>query len=184
MAKQTKAGRILAWVYVLVFIGTACNPIHKVQRAIVTLNNYPEYGASYCSGRFPAKEHVIYRDSIVLDTIYVDGEVVTDTLYRHDTTIITRTSPSKIITKTVVKYKEVQVENTARVKEKENLYLACEDRYQKLYLKWELTDADRRSWRSKFWWVLLVAAGAVIGYLTKQPWWSRVVKQIQKQIKK
>lgn len=162
----------------------ACNPERKLQKAINTLNNHPNVAAQYCGDRFPPKEITIYKDSITLDTIYESGEVVADTFYKHDTTIIIRTSPNKIVTKTITKYKEVQIENTAKIQEKEKLYTDCEKRYHELYTKLELTDAERKSWRSKFWWILFVAIGAIIGYLTKQPWWATLMRQLQKQIKK
>lgn len=176
-----EARRILVWVCVFMFI--SCNPEKKLQKAITTLSSNPEKSAAFCADRYPVKELVIYRDSITLDTIFLELERV-DTLYQNDTCYIITTSPNKIITKTVTKYKEVQVENTARIQEKEKLYQACEKNYHDLYTKLELTEADKRGWRSKFWWVLFVAIGAIVGYLTKQPWWATLLKQIQKQVKK
>lgn len=174
--------RFFYFLVAILFI--SCNEAKQIQKAKNRLSTHPLEAAEFCGTLFPVKERVIYRDSITLDTIYQEGEVVTDTLYKHDTTIIIRTSPNKIVTKTITKYKEVQVENTAKLQEKEKLYIDCEKRYHDLYTKLELTDAERKSWKSKFWWILFVAIGAIIGYLTKQPWWATLVKQLQKQIKK
>lgn len=167
----------------LAILLVGCDPANKLQKAINRLNANPLEAARFCGDRFPPKEITVYRDSISLDTIYLEY-TRTDTMVVNDTVRITITSPAKVITKTITKYKEVQVENTAKVQEKEKLYLACEDRYQKLYVKWELTEQSKKSWRSKFWWVLFVAIGAIIGYLTKQPFWATLLKQLQKQMKK
>lgn len=173
--------RLVAILIIATFIA-ACNPGRQLQKAKDRLSANPLEAASFCADRFPPKEITVYKDSVYLDTIYLELTRV-DTMVVNDTVKITVTSPTKIVTKTVVKYKEVQIENTAKIKEQEKLYLACEDRYQKLYVKWELTEQDKKGWRSKFWWVLFVAMGAVIGYLTKQPWWASVLKQLQKAVK-
>ena len=109
----TKVRRILTWVCVFAFMGS--NAARKVEKAINTLNNHPDKAASYCSNRFPSKDTIIYRDSLVLDTLYDLTPVEVDTIYKNDTTIVTITSPAKTIVKTITKIKEITKEPTQKI---------------------------------------------------------------------
>ena len=158
--------RILVWVCVFAFAG--CNPSRQLDKAINTLNKYPEKAASYCSNRFPSKDTVIYRDSLVLDTLYDLTPVEIDTIYKDSICIVTVTSPAKTIVKTITKIKEITKEPTQKIEEQRQLYLACESRYQKLFVNWEDAEAQRKSWKERFLWLLLVVA-AIMGYALRKP---------------
>lgn len=161
-----KVRRILVWVCVFVFVG--CNPSRKIEKAINTLNNHPDKAASYCSNKYPTKDTVIYRDSLVLDTLYDLTPVQIDTIFKADTTIITVTSPAKTIVKTITKVKEITKEPTQKIEEQRQLYLACESRYQKLFVSWQESEKQRKDWKERFFWLLLVLA-ALLGYALRKP---------------
>ena len=162
----TKVRRILTWVCVFAFIG--CNPARKVERAINTLNNNPDKAAQFCANKYPSKDTIIYRDSLVLDTLYDLTPVEVDTIYKNDTTIVTITSPAKTIVKTITKIKEITKEPTQKIEEQRQLYLACEKRYQELYIKYEGEEVAKKKWRERFWWILIVAA-ALLGFTIRKP---------------
>lgn len=162
----TKVRRMLTWACVFAFIG--CNPARKVERAINTLNNNPDKAAQFCANKYPTKDTIIYRDSLVLDTLYDLTPVEVDTIYKSDTTIVTITSPAKTIVKTITKIKEITKEPTQKIEEQRQLYLACESRYQKLFVSWEQSEKQRKDWRERFFWILLVLA-ALLGYALRKP---------------
>ena len=157
---------MLTWACVFVFMG--CSTSRKVERAINILNNNPDRAAEFCLNKYPSKDTIIYRDSTVLDTIYSLTPVQVDTIFKADTTIITVTSPTKTIIKTVTKYKEVTKEPTAKIEEQRQLYLACEKRYQELYIKYEGEEVAKKTWRERFWWIFIVAA-ALLGFTIRKP---------------
>lgn len=173
----------MRYAILLLLLAVACNPQRQLQKAKNLLGDNPLEASKFCSDRFPSRDSVVYRDTIKLDTMYV-GLLQIDTLRREDTVVIVRTSPSKVITQTKIQYKEVVKTDPAKTEEQRQLYLACEGRYQKLYIKWEQSDKERKGWKSRFWWALFVAIGAVIGYFTKQPFWAALAKQLGKKLKK
>jgi hypothetical protein len=172
----------MRYIVLLSLLAIACNSQKQLQKAKNRLGDNPLEAARFCSTLFPAKDSVVYRDTIKLDTMYV-GLLQVDTLRREDTVVITKTSPSKIITQTKIQYKEVVKTNPAKIEEQRQLYLSCEARYQRLYLKWDQSEKQKKDWRSRFWWVLFVAIGAVIGYFTKQPFWAALAKQLGKKLR-
>ena len=171
----------MRYIVLLSLLVIACNSQRQLQRAKNRLSDNPLEAARFCSNLFPSKDSIVYRDTITLDTMFIDLLQI-DTLWREDTVVITKTSPSKIVTKTKIQYKEVVKTDQSKTEEQRQLYLACEERYQKLYLKWEQTDKERKGWKTKFWWILFVAIGAVIGYFTKQPFWAALAKQVGKKL--
>lgn len=171
----------MRYLLLLLPVLAACNTQRQLQKAKDRLSDNPLEAARFCSDKFPGKDSVVYRDTIKLDTMYV-GLLQVDTVRREDTVVITKTSPSKIITQTKIQYKEVVKTDQSKIEEQRQLYLACEERYQKLYLKCEQAEKERKAWRTKFWWVLFVAIGAVVGYFTKQPFWAALAKQITKKL--
>lgn len=172
----------MRYIILLSLLAVACNSQRQLQKAKNRLGDNPLEAARFCSTLFPGKDSVVYRDTITLDTMFIDLLQI-DTLWREDTVVITKTSPSKIITQTKIQYKEVVKTDPAKTEEQRQLYLACEGRYQKLYLKWEQSDKERKGWKSRFWWALFVAIGAVIGYFTKQPFWAALAKQLGKKLR-
>jgi hypothetical protein len=155
--------RYIFWLLLL----TACSQERRVQRAIGVLSQDPSASASYCSNRFPSKDTTIYKDSLVfLDTLYQISPA--DTVLREDTIVITKTSPSKTITKTIVQTKEIIRQPTDKIEEQRQLYLSCEKRYQALYLKWEETEKQRKAWKERFWWLIVLLA-AILGFTLRKP---------------
>ena len=160
-----------------------CSSEKQIQRAKNRLSANPLEAAAFCSASFPNKETIIYRDSLTLDTIYLELERV-DTLIENDTVRIITTSPAKVITKTLVKYKEVQVENTAKVEQQRQLLIKCEGRYDVLEKKFEKSEEQRKAWRKKFYWIIFVILGFAVGYVLKQPTLTTILKKTIKNLKK
>ena len=153
----------------LLLLLTACSQERKVQRAVDVLSQEPSAAALFCSNRFPSKDTTIYKDSLVfLDTLYQLSPAEIDTIVREDTIVIVKTSPSKTITKTIVKTVEIVKQPTEKIEEQRQLYLSCEKRYQVLYLKNEETEKQAKQWKERFWWLLLLAA-ALFGFTIRKP---------------
>ena len=161
-----------------------CSSEKQIQRAKNRLSANPLEAASFCSTSFPNKETIIYRDSVMaLDTIFLEL-TRTDTIVENDTIRIVTTSPAKVITKTLVKYKEVQVENTAKVEQQRQLLIKCEGRYDTLQKKFEKSEEQRKAWRKKFYWIIFVILGFAVGYVLKQPTLTTILKKTIKNLKK
>lgn len=160
-----------------------CSSEKQIQRAKNRLSANPLEAAAFCSTSFPNKETIIYRDSLTLDTIFLEL-TRTDTIVENDTVRIVTTSPAKVITKTLVKYKEVQIENTAKVEEQRQLLIKCEGRYDALQKKFEKSEAERKAWRKKFYWIIFVILGFAVGYVLKQPTLTTLLKKTIKNLKK
>ena len=160
-----------------------CSSEKQIQRAKNRLSANPLEAAAFCSASFPNKETIIYRDSVTLDTIYLEL-TTTDTIVENDTVRIITTSPAKVITKTLVKYKEVQVENTAKVEQQRQLLIKCEGRYDVLQKKFEKSEEQRKAWRKRFYWIIFVILGLAIGYALKQPTLSSILKKTIKNLKR
>lgn len=160
-----------------------CSSEKQIQRAKNRLSANPLEAASFCSTLYPSKETIIYRDSLTLDTIFLEL-TRTDTIVENDTVRITTTSPAKVITKTLVKYKEVQTENKAKLEEQRQLLIKCEGRYDALRKKFEKSETERKAWRKKFYWIIFVILGFAIGYVLKQPTLTTILKKTIKQLKK
>ena len=160
-----------------------CSSEKQIQRAKNRLSANPLEAAAFCSASFPNKETIIYRDSLTLDTIYLELERV-DTLIENDTVRIITTSPAIVITKTLVKYKEVQIENTAKIEEQRQLLIKCEGRYDALQKKFENSEEQRKAWRKKFYWIIFVILGFAVGYVLKQPALSSILKKTIKNLKR
>ena len=160
-----------------------CSSEKQIQRAKNRLSANPLEAAAFCA-RFPNKETIIYRDSVMaLDTIFLEL-TRTDTIVENDTVRIITTSPAQVITKTLVKYKEVQVENTAKVEQQRQLLIKCEGRYDVLQKKFEKSEAERKAWRKKFYWIIFVILGFAVGYVLKQPTLSSILKKTIKNLKR
>ena len=160
-----------------------CSSEKQIQRAKNRLSANPLEAAAFCSASFPNKETIIYRDSVTLDTIYLEL-TTTDTIVENDTVRIITTSPAKVITKTLVKYKEVQVENTAKVEQQRQLLIKCEGRYDVLQKKFEKSEEQRKAWRKRVYWIIFVILGLAIGYALKQPTLSSILKKTIKNLKR
>jgi hypothetical protein len=160
-----------------------CSSEKQIQRAKNRLSANPLEAASFCASSFPNKETIIYRDSVTLDTIFLEL-TRTDTIVDSDTVRITTTSPAQVITKTLTKYKEVQIENTAKVEQQRQLLIRCEGRYDALQKKFENSEEQRKAWRKRFYWIIFVILGFAVGYVLKQPTLSGILKKTIKQLKK
>ena len=161
-----------------------CSSEKQIQRAKNRLSANPLEAASFCANRFPNKETIIYRDSLTLDTIYLEL-TRTDTIVENDTVRITTTSPAKVITKTLVKYKEVQIESgAAKLEEQRQLLIKCEGRYDALQKRFEKSEEQRKTWRKRFYWIVFVILGFAVGYILKQPTLSSILKKTIKSLKR
>ena len=161
-----------------------CSSEKQIQRAKNRLSANPLEAASFCASKFTNKETIIYRDSLTLDTIYLEL-TRTDTIVENDTVRIVTTSPAQVITKTLFKYKEVQIEgSTAKVEEQRQLLIRCEGRYDTLQKKFEKSEEQRKAWRKRFYWIIFVILGFAVGYVLKQPTLTSVLKKTIKNLKK
>lgn len=143
----------------------------RLNKAVALVTSRPILMSQLCGSAYPIKETTFVKEPVmVLDTIY---EVpFNDTIITQDTVYIVKTIPAKIITKTIYKEREVVKENTAKIEQQKQLYIQCEDKYQKLYLKWEV--ADKKA-NSRFWWLLVLIA-LIVGYVLRKPIASLILK--------
>jgi hypothetical protein len=143
----------------------------RLNKAVALVTSRPLLLSKLCGDAYPVKDTIIIRkDSITLDTIY--ELPFNDTIVSHDTIYIVKTLPSKTITKTIYKEREVVKENTAKIEQQKELYIQCEDKYQKLYFKWE--EADKKA-KSRFWWLLILIA-LFTGFILRKPIASLILK--------
>jgi hypothetical protein len=79
---------------------------------------YPKILAQSCAVTYPVKDSTIRDTLLTTDTIYIEGQDLTDTVRSLDTIIITHTIqlPGKVITNTVHIRDTIIKENTAALK--------------------------------------------------------------------
>lgn len=155
----------LIYIFALIiifYVALGCNVEKKIQKAEILL---AEKGRlpQICALRYPLKDSIVYRDSISYDTLY-EGIYSVDTIYNRDTVKVFLTLPAKIITKEVIKYRDIYRENTSKVVECEKKndelvksVIKCETEQVKLLnevSKWKSV-AKQRWW---FLWILLALA--------------------------
>ena len=150
---------------VFFFIATSCNTEKRLQKAEVLLASKGKL-AEICGSRFPPKDSVVYRDSVRFDTLY-EGIYSIDTVYDKDTVKVYVTLPAKIITKEVVKFRDVYRENTAKVKELQDKNSECTAKTADLEKQIVKLQADlgasKVKGRTYFWlfWLLILLALAI-----------------------
>ena len=143
----------------------------RLNKAVALVTSRPLLVAQICGSAYPIKETTFVKEPVmVLDTIY--ELPYNDTIISKDTVYIVRTLPAKVITKTIYKEREVVKENTAKIEEQKQLYIQCEDKYQKIYLKWE--DADKKA-KTRFWWLIVLIA-LITGFILRKPIASLILK--------
>lgn len=77
---------------------------------------HPEVVSRIAARLYPPKDSTVFRDIINFDTLYMPEYTISDTVYSHDTVVIThRVEIPKTVVKTLTQTKEVYRENTARV---------------------------------------------------------------------
>lgn len=163
---------LLSFALIMMITGMfgACNPAKKAQRELekakkVLDGNYGE-AAKFCADKFPPKIEYIKGDSVlVLDTLYVGGDVVFDTVKTKDTVFITKTLPAKVITKSVRIVDTIRDSNPAaliaanvRLNEKIGELAVCNakaDELKKNMEDWK-KKAKTRNW---LWLLVLVLVG-------------------------
>jgi|GEM_PF-5897647 hypothetical protein len=163
------ANRALIYLIISVvcfFIATSCGTEKRLQRAEVLLASKGKL-AEICASRFPPKDSVVYRDSVRWDTLY-EGIYSIDTVYDKDTVKVYVTLPAKIVTKEVVKFRDVYRENTAKVVELQNKNADCLAKnadYERQLVKllaqsndWE-AKAKARWW---FLWILVIISLVIV----------------------
>lgn len=147
------------------FIATSCNTEKRLQKAEVLLASKGRL-AEICADRFPPKDSVVYRDSVHFDTLY-EGIYSIDTIYDKDTVKVYLTLPAKIVTKEVIKYRDIYRENTAKVNELENKLSACSSQSTNYSIELVKLKAESSKWeklaKQRWWflWILLVVAGLI-----------------------
>lgn len=148
------------------FIATSCNTEKRFQKAEVLLASKGKL-AEVCANRFPPKDSIVYRDSIHFDTLYTSLYSI-DTIVSNDTIKIVTTLPAKVITKEVIKFRDVYRENTAKVVDLQLKYNDCGSSLNELKLELQKAKAELDSWKNtakeRWWflWILLVVSIALI----------------------
>lgn len=139
--------------FIILILLASCNSLKKAQKDVAKISvTHPEVLAAYCADKFPIKETFMPGDTIVvIDTVKLDGNVITDTLISFDTVRITRTLPGQTIIKTVHIVDTVVKENTAQLK-------VCELERGKVVDLLTKSNIESDSWQGKakkrFWWLL------------------------------
>lgn len=151
---------------IIFYVALGCNVDKRLQKAEILLaekGKLPEI----CAVRFPLRDSIVYRDTVKYDTLY-EGIYSVDTVYDRDTVKVFLTLPAKIITKEVIKYRDVYRENTSKV-------VDCQNKNEELVKNLVKFEEERTkllkelgSWKSvakqRWWflWILLVIALAII----------------------
>ena len=171
-----KAYMVAAFSFILGAFLLSCNPTKKAQRELdkakqVLGANLTE-AAKFCTDRFPPKVEYVKGDSvIVLDTLYVGGDVVFDTLVTKDTVYITKTLPPKVITKTILRVDTIKDSNPAALIaanatiNKQITELAFKDK--------EIAELKKNAegWEKKAkrrWWFLVLVVGLAGGWILRK----------------
>ena len=155
-------------VFILAFF--SCNTERQLQKAEVRLASAGRL-PQICQDRFPARDSIVYRDSVSYDSIWLETSV-TDTLNTKDTIQL----PS--VTKTVYKFRDVYSLGTAQL-------AACQAQatsLQRVIGEQQRTIADQASrlaacdttiqqWKNKasqrIWlWIII---GLLVGWIVRKP---------------
>lgn len=164
---------LLSFALIMMITGLfgACNPAKKAQRELekaksVLHGNIAE-AAKFCAEKFPPQVQYIKGDSvIVLDTLYVGGDVIFDTVETKDTVFITKTLPAKVITKTIRQVDTVRDSNPAaliaanvRLNEEITKVARLTGEKQLLAENNKELKKERNNWRLYFFILLILSLG-------------------------
>lgn len=147
------------------FIAASCNTEKRLQKAEVLLASKGKL-PQICATRFPPKDSIVYRDSVKFDTLY-EGIYSVDTIYDRDTVKVYLTLPAKIVTKEVIKYRDIYRENTAKVTDLESKLSDCSSQSANYSIELVKLRAELSKWekvaKQRWWflWILLVVAGLI-----------------------
>jgi hypothetical protein len=151
------------------FIATSCNTEKRLQKAEVLLASKGRL-AEICADRFPPKDSVVYRDSVHFDTLY-EGIYSIDTIYDKDTVKVYLTLPAKIVTKEVIKYRDIYRENTAKVKELEGKLSVCSLQSANYSIELVKLRAESSKWEKlakQRWWFLWILILLAVGFTLRK----------------
>jgi hypothetical protein len=151
------------------FIASSCNTEKRLQKAEVLLASKGRL-AEICADRFPPKDSVVYRDSVHFDTLY-EGIYSIDTIYDKDTVKVYLTLPAKIVTKEVIKYRDIYRENTAKVKELEGKLSVCSLQSANYSIELVKLRAESSKWEKlakQRWWFLWILILLAVGFTLRK----------------
>jgi hypothetical protein len=151
------------------FIASSCNTEKRLQKAEVLLASKGRL-AEICADRFPPKDSVVYRDSVHFDTLY-EGIYSIDTIYDKDTVKVYLTLPAKIVTKEVIKYRDIYRENTAKVNELENKLSVCSLQSANYSIELVKLRAESSKWEKlakQRWWFLWILILLAVGFTLRK----------------
>lgn len=153
---------VLLLLAILFWFVCGCTTAKKATNFMLT---HPEVAAEFCAKEFPVKDSLIKGDSIILyDTLWGLSDPVIETVTKNDTVTITKTLPSKVITKTVHIRDTIIRENFARVSQLLNQVGDCNKmvikKEEKITNLQEKLDEMRRK-KNRFMWLFFVAVGAI-----------------------
>ena len=153
-------------IMIIFYVALGCSVEKRIHKAETLLSEKNKL-AEICAVRFPLKDSIAYRDSIKFDTLY-EGIYSVDTVYDNDTVKVYLTLPAKVVTKEVVKYRDIYRENTSKIVDCQkksgelvNKVIYNEREIEKLRSELSKSQAlaKQRWW---FLWILVVLAVAII----------------------
>lgn len=146
------------------FIAVSCGVEKRIAKAEVLLAKEGKL-PQICAQRFPPKDSIVYRDSVRWDTLY-EGIYSVDTIYDKDTVKVYLTLPAKIITKEVIKYRDIYRENTAKVTDLEKKLSDCNSRTANSEKEIVKLRAELSKWEGlakQRWWFLWILLAIALG---------------------
>ena len=142
----------------LAIIGLAllsCNAEKQLQKAETRLSQAGRL-AKICADRFPSRDSIIVKDSIITDTLLL-GEYIFDTIRVNDTIVITKHIP---VIKTKVKTQIVYRQDNAKAEAIALQLEACNNEFAEMSLGMLETqkalDQAKKDAKTYFWWFWIV----------------------------
>lgn len=143
--------------FILVVCTLGCASEKQLQKAETKLAHSGRL-AKICADRFPSRDSIIVKDSVITDTLLL-GEYIFDTVRVNDTVYVTKSVP---VTKTMYKimYKTVYKERTDKIEAIALQLEACNNDFADLSLGMLETqkelDKAKRDAKLYFWWFWIV----------------------------
>lgn len=133
----------------------SCNAEKQLQKAETRLSQAGRF-AKICADRFPSRDSIIVKDSVVTDTLLL-GEYIFDTIRVNDTIVITKKVPVvKTMYKILYKFKE----RTDKIEAVQLQLEACNNEFSELSLGMLETqkalDQAKKDAKTYFWWFWIV----------------------------
>lgn len=141
--------------FILVICTIGCASEKQLQKAETKLAHAGRL-AKICADRFPSRDSIIVKDSVITDTLLL-GEYIFDTVRVNDTVYVTKKVP---VVKTKTIYKIVYKERTDKIEAISLQLEACNNEFAELSLGMldtqKALDQAKRDAKTYFWWFWIV----------------------------